>query len=46
MQNMASPGGFYSDTCSFAASATTIDQIFADIASSFTVARLIPDDVN
>jgi Flp pilus assembly protein TadG len=46
MMNMASPGGFYSDTCSGAPSVDGIDQIFTKIASSFTVARLIPDDVN
>jgi hypothetical protein len=46
MQTMASnSGNFYSDTCPNAMPATTIKQIFADIASSFTVARLIPDNV-
>jgi Flp pilus assembly protein TadG len=47
MQTMASNlGDFYSDTCPNAMPATTINQIFADIGASFTVARLIPDSVN
>jgi Flp pilus assembly protein TadG len=47
MQNMASNlGDFYSDTCTTAQPAKTIEQIFANIGSSFTVARLIPDSVN
>ncbi len=47
MQNMASNlGDFYSDTCTTAQPAKTIKQIFANIGSSFTVARLIPDSVN
>jgi len=44
MQTMASnSGNFYSDTCPNAMPAVAIAQIFADIAASLTVARLIPD---
>jgi hypothetical protein len=46
MSNMADAGNFYSDTCSGAAPAVGIAAMFADIGSSFTVARLIPDSVN
>ena len=47
MQTMASnSGNFYSDTCPHAMPAAGINQIFADIGASFTVARLIPDSVN
>jgi hypothetical protein len=46
MQNMASDTGkFYSDTCANAMPADTIEEIFTNIGESFTVARLIPDDV-
>jgi Flp pilus assembly protein TadG len=44
MQTMASnSGNFYSDTCPNAMPAVAIQQIFADIGASLTVARLIPD---
>jgi Flp pilus assembly protein TadG len=46
MSSMASPGGFYSDSCSGAEPADGIVQIFAHIGASLTVARLIPDSVN